>query len=350
MKKSKQQLIADFDPNGVGIENGNFIGLPFDMDTADIVIYPVPWDVTVSFGAGTSLGPQNILGASYQLDLYLEDAPDLWKQGIFFIPPSKDILQQNNELREKSESYIQFLESGKKLDEENKSLKKDLKELNAHCAELHQTVYKETKALLAKGKKLCLLGGEHSVPLGYIRALAEQHDDFGVLQFDAHCDLRKAYEGFQYSHASIFYNVLLEVPQVKQLTQIGIRDYCEEEAIIAANDKRIQIFTDQYIKNALFEGETFKSIVNKIIATLPSKVYISFDIDSLDPSLCPNTGTPVPGGFTFNEVVFICQTLKKSGKEIIGFDLCEVAGNGDWDGNVGARILYRLMSFLVNNE
>jgi agmatinase len=343
MKKSKQQLIADFDPNGVGIENGNFIGLPFNMDTADIVIYPVPWDVTVSFGAGTSLGPQNLLDASYQLDLYLEDAPDLWKKGIYFIPPSEDILQQNNKWRKKSEAYIQFLESGKKLDEGNE-LSNNLEEINAACSRLHSKIQADTKALLAKGKKVCLLGGEHSSPLGYIRALAELHDNFGILQFDAHCDLRKAYEGFQYSHASIFYNVLLEVSQVKRLTQIGIRDYCEEEANMTTNDDRIKIFSDQYIKNALFEGNSYHSIIQKIIDTLPKKIYISFDIDSLDPSLCPHTGTPVPGGFSFNEVVFICQALKKSGKEIIGFDLCEVAGNGNWDGNVGARILYRLMT------
>ena len=343
MKKNKQQLIANFDPNGIGIENGNFIGLPFDLDTADIVIYPVPWDVTVSFGAGTSLGFQNVLDASYQLDLYLEDAPDLWKKGIYFIPPSADILQQNNKWRKEAEAYIQFLGSGEKLDEENKLLK-ILQKINDVCANLHDKIQVDTSALLKKGKKVCLLGGEHSVPLGYIRALAELHDDFGILQFDAHCDLRKSYEGFQYSHASIFYNVLLEVPQVKQLTQIGIRDYCEEEAHMAANDDRIDIFTDQYIKNALFEGNSYHSIVQKIIDTLPQTVYISFDIDSLDPSLCPHTGTPVPGGFSFNEVVFICQALKKSGKEIIGFDLCEVAGNGNWDGNVGARILYRLMT------
>lgn len=343
MKKSKQQLIADFDPNGVGVENGNFIGLPFDMDTADIVIYPVPWDVTVSFGAGTSLGPQNILNASYQLDLYLEDAPYLWKKGIYFIPPAVDISQQNNKWRKEAERYIQFLESGEKLDEENELLRQ-LKEINTSCTHLHNRVQAETKALLENGKKVCLLGGEHSVPLGYIRALAEQHDSFGILQFDAHCDLRKAYEGFQYSHASIFYNVLLEVPQVKQLTQIGIRDYCEEEAKMAASDHRIKIFTDQHIRNALFEGDSLSNIVKKIIDTLPQKVYISFDIDSLNPSLCPNTGTPVPGGFSFNEVVFICQELKKSGKEIIGFDLCEIAGKGDWDGNVGARVLYRLMT------
>jgi agmatinase len=343
MKKSKQELITDFNPNGVGIENRNFIGLPFDMDTADIVIYPVPWDVTVSFGAGTSLGPQNILDASYQLDLYLEDAPDLWKKGIYFIPLSKDVLQQNNKWRKKAEVYIQFLESGKKLTEGDK-LSNNLKEINAACANLHHKIHAETKALLAKGKKVCLLGGEHSSPLGYIRALAELHDDFGILQFDAHCDLRKSYEGFQYSHASIFYNVLLEVPQVKQLTQIGIRDYCEEEANMASNDHRINIFSDQYIKNALFEGNSYRSIVQKIIDTLPKTVYISFDIDSLNPSLCPNTGTPVPGGFSFNEVVFICQELKKSGKKIIGFDLCEVAGNSEWDANVAARILYRLMT------
>lgn len=340
MKKNKQTLIANFNPNGVGVENGNFIGLPFDEETADIVIYTVPWDVTVSYGAGTSRGPQNVLDASYQLDLYLEDCPDLWKKGIYFFPPSQKMLSSNDGLRKISASYIQFLERGEISDEENNILEK----INENCMALHQKVELETLDLLQKGKKVALLGGEHSVPLGFIKALAQMHDAFGILQFDAHCDLRKAYEGFTYSHASIFYNVLHEVPQVKQLTQIGIRDFCEAEAAFAKQDQRISLFTDQMIRNALFAGKNFKEIGQNIIDTLPQKVYISFDIDGLSPDLCPNTGTPVPGGFSFNEIVFICQLLQKSGKEIIGFDLCEVAGNGTWDGNVAARVLYRLMS------
>ena len=99
---------------------------------------------------------------------------------------------------------------------------------------------------------------------------------------------------------------------------------------------------------ALFEGRTWDSICREMIQELPDKVYISFDIDGLDPKLCPNTGTPVPGGFSFQQAMYLIRKVVESGREIIGFDLCEVApgDEGDWDANVGARVLYRLNNFM----
>ena len=100
-----------------------------------------------------------------------------------------------------------------------------------------------------------------------------------------------------------------------------------------------------------YEGESFKQVVDDIISHLPDNVYISFDIDGLDPKLCPNTGTPVPGGFEFNEVVFLLKQLAASGKKIIGFDLVEVApGEDDWNGNVGARLLYKLCNLMAVSQ
>lgn len=345
VQEKKQKQIQSFDPNGVGIENGNFIGLPFDENTADVIIYPVPCDITVSYGAGTSLSFQNILQASYQLDLYLEHAPLAWKKGIYFLTPPHQKIVHNEIWRKKAEKYIQFLESGKTLNEEN-NFSEILDKINQNCAFIHQQVEEETTEWIQKGKKIALLGGDHSTPLGYLKTLAKQHSSFGILQFDAHCDLRKSYEGFTYSHASIFYNVLEQIPQIERLTQIGIRDFCEEEFHFAQADERVHFFSDTQIQNALFQGESFHSISQKIINTLPKKVYVSFDIDALEPSLCPNTGTPVPSGFSFSQVTYILQQLKASGKEVIGVDLCEVAGSGEWDGNVGARILYHLIALL----
>lgn len=345
MNKIKQEQIKSFDPNGVGIENGNFIGLPFDENTADIIIYPVPWDVTVSYGTGTSLGPQNVLDASYQLDLFLEDMPDFWKRGLFFQAPDEDILARNIALRKRAEPYIQHLESGKNLNEE-KRLINELEVINKACKKQVESVHQDTSKWLNQNKKVALLGGDHSSPLGYIKALSEIHEDFGILQIDAHADLRKAYEGFTYSHASIFYNVLKDIPQVSKLIQIGVRDYCHEEAEKIQNNQRIKCFTDQYIHEQLFEGNSWSKITEEIIDALPNKIYLSLDIDGLNPGLCPNTGTPVPGGFSFNQICFLIQKLRESHKECIGLDLCEVAGKGAWDGNVGARILYRLMTLL----
>jgi agmatinase len=167
------------------------------------------------------------------------------------------------------------------------------------------------------------------------------------LQIDAHADLRVAYEGFEFSHASIMYNAL-KVPQVSTLTQVGIRDYCEDEKQLIDVDKRIHTFFDDAIKHQQYEGKTWKDICKQIIKTLPDKIYLSIDIDGLDPKLCPNTGTPVPGGFEFEQVIYLLHEVVKSGKQIIGFDINEIApGKDEWDANVGARLLYRVSNLCL---
>lgn len=200
-----------------------------------------------------------------------------------------------------------------------------------------------TKQLLKEGKAVAVLGGDHSTPLGFIQALCEQVDRFGILQIDAHADLRRAYEGFTYSHASIMYNAL-KMPGVSRLVQLGVRDFCEEEKNnIQRGVGRIVPFYDEDIKAALFEGKSWDKLCAEIIKQLPANVYISFDVDGLDPKLCPNTGTPVAGGFEYQQMVYLLKKIVLSGRRIIGFDLCEVApGKDDWDANVGARILFQL--------
>lgn len=345
---TKEELIKSFNPNGVGVKNGNFIGLPFEEEHADLIIQPAPWDVTVSYGAGTSDGPTNILEASVQLDLYDADYPDFWKQGIYFRPVSMDMLSLCQKLRPLAEAHIDFLESGGQL-EKHTEAKDRLNQINAGNKEFQSYIYKNTKALLNQGKKVVLCGGSHSTPLGYYQSLAERYDTFGILQFDAHMDLRKAYEGFELSHASIMYNAL-QLKQITKLVQVGIRDFCNEELELVENqNERIKVFYDASIRRALYRGEQFKDIVQSIINELPSHVYISFDIDALNPSLCPNTGTPVAGGLEIQEAFYILYKLKKSGRTIIGADLNEVAGRpNEWDGNVGARVLYKLLGVLSN--
>jgi len=187
-----------------------------------------------------------------------------------------------------------------------------------------------------------LLGGDHSTPYGLIKAISERYPNFGILQIDAHMDLRKAYEGFVWSHASIFYNVMQTLP-IRKLVQVGIRDYCQEETDYAMSlQDRITINTDRDMRRSLFQGISYHEICKNIIAHLPDEVYVSFDIDGLDPSLCPSTGTPVPGGLSIQEAFYLLELVKESGRKIIGFDLCEVGGNNAWDANVGARVLYKL--------
>jgi agmatinase len=343
---TKEEKIAKFDPSGVGLKNGRFIGLPFDEDDAKIVLLPVPWDVTVSYSDGTATAAQNIVEASSQLDLYDADVKDAWKMGIYFRHIDLFWLNRNEELRPLADAFIEAIEAGANP-AHDLQLVNVLEEINNACLLLKNWVYTETTNLLNKGKLIGIVGGEHSVPLGYLEALAQRHEHFGVLQIDAHQDLRRAYEGFIFSHASIFYNAL-KIRQISKLVQVGIRDCCQEEMeLVAASNGRVQVFSDQAIRETVYSGSSWGNVCERILTSLPEKVYVSFDIDGLVPDLCPNTGTPVPGGLQFAEAIYLLKMLVESGREIIGFDLCEVAGVGnEWDGNVGARIVYKLCNLM----
>ena len=331
-----------FNPNGITIPNGNFFGFPYSVEEASIVFLPVPWDATVSYREGTANGPQAILDASAQLDWYDFDLPQAWETRCATIPINAEIQRQNREIRAIAKAIIQYQERGGGVDDEE--IAEQLATVNRTCVDLNDWVYDRALELLQQGKRVGIVGGDHSVSLGLMQALATQHEDYGILQIDAHADLRQAYEGFTYSHASIMHNAL-KIPQICRLVQVGIRDVCEEEMTRVKCDRRIVSFDDWQLKANTYEGITWGEQCREIIDRLPDKVYISFDIDGLNPSYCPHTGTPVPGGLEFNEAMYLLRSLVRSGKTIIGFDLCEVAPGeiGDeWDGNVGTRVLYKL--------
>jgi agmatinase len=340
--------LSNFDPNSAGNPNNNIFGLPFTEEEARVVILPVPWEVTVSFGSGTARSSEQIMKASLQVDLFDPDVPDGWKQGFFLRETDRKLLFKSDYLRKEAELYIDYISKGD-IVADNQFMCKTLKEVNEGGYFLNNWVYNQTKDLLNKGKLVLILGGDHSTPLGYMKALAEKHGDFGIIQIDAHCDLREGYEGFVYSHASIMYNALKEIPELKRLVQVGIRDYSEgEHELIREYNGRIKTYFDGEIRTRQYEGETFRQIVDEIIGQLPQKVYISFDIDGLDPKLCPNTGTPVQGGFETEQVFYIFKKIQQSGKQIIGCDLSEVSpGETFWDANVGARVLFKLCNLLV---
>jgi agmatinase len=200
------------------------------------------------------------------------------------------------------------------------------------------------------GKIVGIIGGDHSVPYGAFRAAAEKHGDFGLLHFDAHSDTRVAYEGFTWSHASIMYNALENIPQVTRITQVGVRDYCEQEhEFIRSLGHRAKVFHDKDIAAARFGGSSWTRTATEILDTLPDKVWVSFDIDGFDPKLCPHTGTPVPGGLEFQEVNHLLGLIARSGRTIIGFDLVEVCpapgASDEWDANVAMRLLYKLAAW-----
>jgi agmatinase len=343
--------LSNFDPNEVGNPNNNIFGLPFSEEESSLILLPVPWEVTVSYGAGTSRAAEHIWKASIQVDLLDTDVPDGWKKGFYLRETNKKILLKSDYLRKEAELFIDYISKGEIVGN-NKFMCKSLKEINEGGVMLNNWVYEQTSELLKQGKQVGIIGGDHSTPLGYIKALAEKHGSFGILQIDAHCDLRKSYEHFTYSHASVMYNVLNEIEGVEKLVQVGIRDFCSEEwDYINNSNGRVVTYFDKDIKNRQYEGETWKQITDEIVQQLPQLVYISFDIDGLDPKLCPNTGTPVQGGFESEEILYLFKKIVASGKQLIGFDFVEVGvGETDWDSNVGAHLLWRMCNLMVKNN
>jgi len=341
--------LKDFDPNAASNPSNNIYGFPITEEEARLVILPVPWEVTVSYSAGTARAAEHILKASMQVDIFDLDFPNSWKQGFYMRPADKKILMKSDYLRKEAELYIAYISRGEDL-KKNSFMCKSLKDINEGGAYLNEWVYEQTKGLMKRNKLVALLGGDHSISLGYFKSVAELHGDFGILQIDAHCDLRKCYEDFDYSHASIMYNALEEIPQIKKLVQVGVRDYSESEwEYIKASNNRVVTFFDKDIKRKQYEGDNWKHIADDIVNQLPQKIFLSFDIDGLDPKLCPNTGTPVHGGFETEQVYYLLNKMLQSGRQFLGFDLVEV-GNGetDWDANVGARVLLRLCNLLAS--
>jgi agmatinase len=349
---TKAEKIAAFDPNSPGDPNSNLYGLPFTCEEAETVVIPVPWDVTVSYSDGTAAGPEAIFDASFQVDLIDPLVREAWKGGIAMTDMPHDLAQQAADLREQAKTYIDALIAGEPIDTDPK-LVQILATVNAASEQLNNHVQTTCGHWLDKGKCVALLGGDHSTPYGLMKALAERHESYAILQIDAHADLRDAFEGFTFSHASIMFNAL-GISQVSKLVQVGIRDFCLAEAELIENSNgRIKTFFDRDLKQASYTGETWAQQCQRIVAELPQKVYVSFDIDGLDPKLCPNTGTPVAGGFEFEQAVYLLEQVVAAGKTIIALDLNEVApdpNGSEWDANVGARLLFRMCNLMARSQ
>lgn len=343
----------EYNPSDVGCNNGNYFGMPFTTEESALVLVSVPWGVTASYGGGQSYAPDAIIGASVQLDFYDPVSPDEWKKGIATAPIDYSLQDMDSLLRNDAKKVIKFLEEGGTIFE-REMVPMRRSRVNSGSEEMNQKVFEQTTEWLNKGKLVGLVGGDHSTPLGFIKALGKRHEEFGVLHIDAHADLREAYEGFTYSHASIMYNVLKEVESVKRIVQVGVRDYCDDEvALVAGSEGRVVQFDDWRLAAARFEGTSWAEQCRKIVELLPEKVYVSFDIDGLSADLCPGTGTPVAGGLSFHQAVYLLDSVLRSGRRIIGFDLVEVAPRGEddeWDANVGARMLYKLCGLILKSN
>lgn len=336
-----------FDPDAASQPGSGLFGLPSDPRTASVHVIPVPFDATTSYRKGAARGPEAVLRASRQVDLFDLMTGRPYERGIAMLDPDARIARLNEEAGAKAQRVIDAagIVAG------NAGLERDLARVNTIGQELNHIVYEATQAALAEKRLPVVLGGDHAVPYGAIRAMSERYPGLGILHFDAHADLREAYEGFDWSHASIFFNVTEKLDGIAKLVQVGIRDLGEQEhERIRASKGRIQTLFDIDWQHAKLEGENLRELVRRTIAHLPDNVYLSFDVDGLDPALCPNTGTPVPGGLNWHETMFWLEELARSGRHIVGLDLNEVSPGAEsdpevdsWDAIVGARLLYRLI-------
>jgi agmatinase len=263
------------------------------------------------------------------------------------LPVSEDIVRWNRDAKHAARPVI---ECGGDLSG-REDLVPALERVNERGALLNELVLAEARDWLARGRIFGVVGGDHSVPFGAIQAQSELHPGMGILHIDAHADLRDAYEGFTWSHASIMHNVVTRLPGVARLVQVGIRDLgAEEHAKIRDSHGRIVTFFDAQLATGQLLGRSWGEQCARIVEQLPENVYVSLDIDGLDPTLCPSTGTPVPGGLSFHQLGLLLRLLVQSGRKILGFDLDEVVPSpqgGEWDGNVGARVLYKLIGWTL---
>ncbi len=334
-----------FDPSAPAIPDPRLVfGIPATEEESRLVILGVPFDATTSYRSGTADGPEAIRRASQQVDLLDRRFGNVYEHGIWMAPEREEFRALSADARQLAAPIIE--KAG--ADPDDPADAEAIGRINEITEHVRANVHGWAKRQFASGKIPAVLGGEHSVSLGILQAAAEATADdggIGILQIDAHMDLRRAYEGFRHSHASISYNAMEALPPDTKLVQLGIRDYCQEELEYAqASRGRIVTFYWDDVADQLAGGITWRSIAEEVLNELPRNVHVTFDIDGLDPSLCPNTGTPVPGGLSFQQASMLLEMLAKSGRRIVSFDLVETnpGVDSDWDANVAARLLYRL--------
>lgn len=345
-------MSTPFDPDAAARPGSGIFGLSDDPSTAHVHVIPVPFDATTSYRKGAARGPEAILRASRQVELFDPLLGKPYRRGICMLEAEPRIAALNEEASAKADRIIAL---GGDIGED-RSLARDLARVNAIGDEINTIVRRATKAVLDAGKLPAIVGGDHSAPFGAMQAASERYPGLGVLHFDAHADLREAFEGFEWSHASIMHNVVSRLEAVSILAQIGIRDFGEREhERILGSKGRIRTLFDTEWARARLEGFNLRELVRKRLEPLPEHVYVSFDVDGLEPTLCPNTGTPVPGGLSWHEAMLWIEELARSGRRVVAIDLNEVnPGPGDpevdsWDAIVGARLLYRLIGAAVGS-
>jgi agmatinase len=302
------------------------------MSKKNVKVYSVPLSLSTTFRHTTHAAPQAIQSMMNQLDpsqpYALPSVELIWLP----IQPKIQTLQTN--YQSASQDIIKLFNANKPL---TTAQQVTLQSINKETEACYQTIEADCTAALKKDPVI-VCGGEHGCGLGYIKALSKQGQEFGILQIDAHMDCRTHYAEYTFSHASAITHYS---PYATHITQVGIRDYAEEEQVFQSNSATtFSVFYDDQLHADLFKGNTWHAICEKIIESLPKNVVISLDIDGLCPSYCPDTGTPVPGGLSYNQCCYLLSMVAQQ-RQIIGAELVEVGEGTNEDTNaiIGARLL-----------
>ncbi len=337
-------------------------GVKTSFQEADVILIPAPWQATASYLKGTGKGPQLIREASSQLDFFNPFFGRAYHRQIHFSAEDPLIISLNKQASDWAKGIQKKWEEDKILNQKEKALSE---KVNQASESLIDWLYERSVRVLQKGKIPALVGGEHSVSEALIRAVGENlKGQYGLLVIDAHADLRPAYQGFKRSHASIMHNVLnLDFSPLK-MVQVGVRDFCEEEYQQIQQDSRIHCFFDGDISSQLFSGGKWADLCRHIIGLLPSEIYISLDVDGLSWTEAPGVGTPVPGGLSFNQVIYLFSEIQRQNKKLMAFDVVETSPGkillgkttlgktsfAEWNGNVSARLIYYLSGLALLSQ
>ncbi len=280
-------------------------------DCADLYLLGVGWEGGISFRSGTAKAPRLIQAVSTQIDYYNPDCEAL----------------------EKARIYFEHLPLSAELDTPDRD--------GAYERQVLHPLMDWVQQVLHTGKPFGIIGGDHSVPIGVHRILSEERPGYALLHLDAHADLRPSYQTLRYSHATVLYHASRQ-PGIARLIAVGVRDWDKSEVDYARHSyPRLQVYEMRRLARMTYQGRPWSEICSEIVSLLPEKVYLSLDVDVLEVGYVPNTGTPVPGGFSYEQLAFLLDSIVRSGRSIIGFDLCETGGN-EFDAIVSAHLLYRL--------
>lgn len=279
----------------------DFLDFNKSYKDAYFVIIPVPMEITVSYGHGTSKGPDSIIDSIFQLEAY---DVEFKKEAISVPVHTMEPIQAND-----APGYIERI-----------------KQCVSSCVK--------------DGKVPIVLGGEHSLSYGVFLGLAEHKKDISILHFDSHLDLRDSYEGSKYSHACVIRRIREHMSSIHEVLAVGIRSVSSEEAYYLEKTGHKVFFAHEMNK---------KDVISEMNKILGDTLYITFDVDALDPSIMPSTGTPEPGGLEWYQTLEILKQAIK-GRKVIGIDVVELAPDAvnHYSQFTAAKLLYKIMAYTVN--